>query len=125
MNDYKSLPNFISSFLIFYGFSKLKFKSNKVINWIGSSTLAVYIIHQTPIFYPILWKYICSVDFYINKNIFIFIIYYLVVIFGTFFSCIFIDKIRLAIMKKTSLDNKVNDYCEVLFTRLKNLIISG
>ena len=53
--DYKSVPNFICSMLIFVFFSKLDIGSNRVINTISAHTLDVYMIHQQDAFIPVIW----------------------------------------------------------------------
>ena len=62
LGDYKCLVNFIISFGVFILFAGCKSFSNKLINYISSHTLMVYIFHQTPAFIPILWKKIFFVD---------------------------------------------------------------
>ncbi len=62
INDIKMIFNLIPALGIFYFFTKLDIKSNKVINYLASSTLAVYIIHQTPGFYNYLWFQIFKVN---------------------------------------------------------------
>ena len=53
--DFKSLPNFVCALCIFLFFTKLKLPVHKTINTIASSAFAVYIIHQTPVFFDHLW----------------------------------------------------------------------
>lgn len=84
--DIKTLPNVICSACIFYFFLKSNIGCNKIINYIAKSTLAVYIIHQTPGVKDILWyniiqceKWICS-DLYILYVLLIPIILYLITI---------------------------------------------
>ncbi len=56
LHDFKSFPNFAISLLIFIGFYKLKMKNSRIVNWLSAGSFAVYIIHQTPSFYAILWE---------------------------------------------------------------------
>ena len=53
--DIKSLPNFACSLCLFLFFTELELPVHKTINTIASSVFAVYIIHQTPVFFDHLW----------------------------------------------------------------------
>lgn len=55
VSDYKTLPNLLIACSVFYFFIKTNIGSIKWINIFASSALTVYIIHQTPAFYPYLW----------------------------------------------------------------------
>lgn len=70
LSDYKAIPNFLFAFLIFVGFSKLNFYS-EAINYISSSSLAAYIIHQTTAFSPIMWTKILCVQYWMKSDWFI------------------------------------------------------
>lgn len=54
--DYKTLPNLFIASSIFYFFLNTRMGKIKLINFMASSALGVYIIHQTPAFYPVLWN---------------------------------------------------------------------
>lgn len=60
--DFKTLPNFVAALLIFIFFLKLDIRPVRWINALAKSAFAVYIIHQTPAFFPFLWSKICRVD---------------------------------------------------------------
>lgn len=62
MIDYKTLPNLIISFGVFYFFLNSNFGRNRIINTMAKSALTVYIVHQTPAFIPVLWRDILVVD---------------------------------------------------------------
>ena len=56
LNDFKSLPNFTLSLIIFRFFERLNIGSNKYINKIAAGCSGVYIIHQIHGFYMIIWN---------------------------------------------------------------------
>lgn len=68
LSDFKTLPNLISSLLVFYFFLHVNIGSIKLINVIASSALAVYIIHQTPAFYDFLWNNIFKVKMWMASD---------------------------------------------------------
>ena len=73
--DYKSLPNFLCAICVFVYFSKINIGYKKIINELSQNTLDIYIIHQIPYFYPVLWRDICKVDCWINsKYVFVYFI---------------------------------------------------
>lgn len=80
--------------LLFY-FSKLKFES-RIINWIASSCVAVYLLHANELvlrsyygpFVKSLYDYNTSAIFFLKLILFLFIV---------FFTAIFLDKLRIAL----------------------------
>lgn len=67
-NDFKSLPNFMLSVLIFRFFERMDMGINKYINFISSGTSDVYIIHQIHGFEMIIWNDIFQITNWCNKN---------------------------------------------------------
>lgn len=65
---YENALSFAASVFLFYSFKNMKIGNNKAINIVGESTFAVYVIHQTPCFYPTLWNGIFSVNERIVKS---------------------------------------------------------
>lgn len=55
LGDYKSIPNFLCSLLIFLFFAKIDIGQKKWINEASKNTLDVYMIHQQDAFIPIIW----------------------------------------------------------------------
>lgn len=83
----------ISSIFFFYIFKSIKFKSNNIINWIASSTLGVYMLHD----YILLRRYM-RIIFKMNIiNLYLHIIMSTLIIFLV---CLFIDKIREYIFRR-------------------------
>ena len=62
LSDYKTLPNVLCAMGIFYFFQHTNLGCNRVINWFAASAFAVYIIHQTPAFIPVIWKQVFQSD---------------------------------------------------------------
>ena len=52
--DPKAIPNFVSALLVFVFFLQLKIGEIPFINHIAKASLAVYIVHQVPVFFPFL-----------------------------------------------------------------------
>ncbi len=85
----------ISIFLYFRNNVKLK---SKTVNFIASSVLGVYLIHDNDYIRPILWKsFYPNLDFFNSKY---FLIHILVKTGGIFVVCVIIDKIRIYLLEK-------------------------
>lgn len=61
LKDFKTLPNFLSAVLVFAFFIRCDIGSIGWINRLAKPAFAVYVIHQTPAFFPFLWARICCV----------------------------------------------------------------
>ncbi len=68
LSDYKSLPNLLIQFCIFYFFLHTDIGTKKTINRLASGTLAAYLIHQTPNFIPYIWEDTFKSSLWINSN---------------------------------------------------------
>ena len=53
--DIKSAPNFFCALAFFVFFAKLRMAPNRFVNAAARPALAVYVAHQTPAFWPLLW----------------------------------------------------------------------
>ena len=95
--DYSNPIVVIQSFCLFFPFTYVIFY-NKSINWVASSTFAVYIMHTCN---PLL-LILKIADNYLLDNLsyFIYLPCYFVLIILTFFFCIIYDKIRIKVTKK-------------------------
>ena len=51
-----TVPSFLTALSLFFIFAGMDMKSSRVINFIGTHTLAIYILHQMPFFYDYLWN---------------------------------------------------------------------
>lgn len=62
LSDYKTLPNLIISFCVFYFFMLTKLGRIKIINLLSSVSFGVYVIHQLPDFHDFFWLKIVRID---------------------------------------------------------------
>jgi surface polysaccharide O-acyltransferase-like enzyme len=94
---YNSIGLIINAILFFLIFVSFEFKS-KLINWMGSSTFAIYLIHENGYTGQYLYKFIAYLHSNINN---LFILGLSLVLFGIFVCivCILIDKILKPILK--------------------------
>lgn len=53
--DLKSIPNFFCAVSAFLFFLNLRMGSCRAVNAVARSAVAVYVVHQTPVFFPYLW----------------------------------------------------------------------
>lgn len=94
MNWYCSPLTIISALLLFEWFSRLRF-NNKLVNWIGSSCLAAYVLHTSS---PVIsWFASYDVQLFLNTPLWHWILKIFVVILLIFLTAILLDKIRLMI----------------------------
>lgn len=94
MNYLNPLAVFSAFSLLLY-FSNLKIKSNRFINWVASSTLAVYLIHANDVTLPLYAEAI----YRINSNSHIPLVMINVFIISVFVACILIDKVRALLFR--------------------------
>lgn len=94
---YSNPLNVIMSFALFFIFERRNF-TNKTINWISSSTLAVYILHCTPPIINVLLKW----DNYafVNYSYPHYLLCMLITIIAVFSICVTYDKIRCLFMPR-------------------------
>lgn len=97
LEDSKSLPNFMISALIFYFFQHMDLGSNKIINRLSRSTLAVYLIHQSPNFIQYLWHDCLKVDIW--KTSPFYILFFLLSVLIIFAAAYVIDSIRINLIE--------------------------
>ena len=90
--DFKSVPAFIISIFLFLAVLNFKSFKNKVINYISASTFAVYIFHQVPGWYDILWNKIFKVNSLINSEFYI--LYTLTIVVVLFIIVMILEIIR-------------------------------
>lgn len=84
--NFKSISNFICALLIFFFFNAIDFKS-RIVNGLAKGSFPVYIVHQTKVFYPILWTWIlnesCTAgsNYSVLKSMIIIVVFYLIITF--------------------------------------------
>ena len=67
LEDFKTLPIFFVSLTVFQFFLRLDLGSVRWINRLAKSGFAVYVIHQTPAFYPFLWSGVFAVESWLQS----------------------------------------------------------
>lgn len=94
---YTNPLNVLMSFSLFFIFENRYF-INKTINWISSSTLAVYILHTTPPIINVLWEWDnYALNSYSYSNYLMIILFTILIVFG---AGIMYDKIRCLFMPR-------------------------
>ena len=86
------------AFSTFDFFVQLKPRTSKIVNFLSSSCLSVYIIHQTPTFYNYLWTNVFKIKSFFSCWYFGF--YVIGVALIIFLFCVFVDKIRIYCLEK-------------------------
>lgn len=95
----------IESLGIFIAFKSLRMKNSKLINWVASSTLAVYLIHEHPALCRVLWGGVNIQAQYEGGTLqFVFAVVFSVL--AVFCICVTIDKIVEGIFLKR-INNKL------------------
>lgn len=70
LHDCKTFPNLLVALLVFLPVVSAKACSVPFVNWVAKSAFAVYVIHQTPAFFPFLWKDVCHVGSWVDSPYF-------------------------------------------------------
>lgn len=116
LSDIKSIPNFMCGFCLFVDVITHKPKHSKIINCIARPTFAVYIIHQTPAFFPILWKNILKTGLWFSTNSIYFCIGIISSIALIFLVCGILDYYRQKLVEprfqKSTLYNQIMIKCD-------------
>lgn len=108
--DFKSIPNFACSLLIFYFFQHLDLKNNRIINYVSSAAFGVYIIHQTPAVIPHIWKDLFQCDTWISSEYSIF--YAMMTILGVYIGCLVIDRVRCTVIEPLWMNSRLFAFWE-------------
>lgn len=90
-----TIPAVILAVSVFLFFKNLHFKSS-FINWMATSVVAVYIIHDNEIMRPVIWEYVWPNIDYFNAGYFKLYMHVVLKIIAVFVCCLAIDKIRIA-----------------------------
>jgi hypothetical protein len=56
LHDIKSIPNFLCALCVFGGVHSIKIKYNRFIKFLADASFSVYIVHQVPVFFNVLWE---------------------------------------------------------------------
>lgn len=95
-NDF-SIITVLNAYFMFCLFKEIKFYS-KFVNWIASSTLGIYLLHDNDIVRKYIWTIIYPNKLYLYSNNLI--LHAFLKISIVFVSCLIIDKIRIYIFEK-------------------------
>ena len=110
LSDYKSLPNLIISFCIFNFFINTDIGEKNIINTAARSSLAVYLIHQTPALIPIIWTQIFRCNDWVNSKFYL--LYFIGVVLMTYLGGFLVDLIRFYIIEPKWMSSKSVDKVE-------------
>lgn len=94
----------ILSILILLLFKNIDIKYNKFINWISSSVLGIYLIHDNYLVRQFIWQKIYANNLFFNTNYFI--IFGIIKIIIIFSICLLIDKIKNIFF--SNINNKIS-----------------
>ena len=98
LQDYKALPNLLIAFCVFRFFLGLEIGSRRWINFFSTSTLAVYIVHQVPVFTLFLWKQLVRIPDHVNSPAWP--AYMVGAILYLFLTITLLDKVRTELIEK-------------------------
>jgi hypothetical protein len=90
-----TIPAVILAISLFLFFKNLHFKS-RFVNWMATSVVAVYIIHDNEIMRPVIWEHIWPNMNYFNAGYAELYTHVMLKILAVFVCCLAIDKIRIA-----------------------------
>lgn len=96
LHDCKTFPNFLVALLVVLPVVSVKARSLPFVNRIAKSAFAVYVIHQTPAFFPFLWKGICRVGAWVHSPHFA--IFSVVTVIGIYAVGIVLEPLRAAVV---------------------------
>ena len=96
-----SIFSVIISFCLWLNYLKKDPKYSKIINYISSGTLSVYIIHENVFVRPILYNKILKTGTFITFDFIQFMVYSICSVAGTFIICLMIGKITEYILQVT------------------------
>ncbi len=119
--EVKTLPNILISAGIFYRFLSLDAGRIKGVNLIAKSSLAVYIIHQTPCFQNFLWHNILLCDKYLYSKYFI--LYFVFVILSVYIFCFIIDLFRLNYIEPLWVNSRLFKFLKLKLEKLYEHVI--
>ena len=103
LHDCKTFPNFLVALLVFLPVVSAKSRSVPLVNWVAKPAFAVYVIHQTPAFFPFLWKDVCRVGSWVNSPYFA--IFAVATVLGVYAAGCILEPLRAAVV--TALVNRL------------------
>lgn len=113
LQDYKALPNLLIAFCVFRFFLGLEIGSRRWINFFSTSTLAVYIVHQVPVFTLFLWKQLVRIPDHLDSPAWP--AYMVGAILYMFLAITLLDKVREELLEKPLMKSgPVQKACRIL-----------
>ncbi len=106
LHDFKSLPNLLISALIVSGALRFKPSYNKCINILASGSFAVYIIHQTPVLFPLLWKWILGCQMFSYNYLVLSFVQWIITIY---LACSTVDIARRKLLEPFFMKSKLTN----------------
>lgn len=100
-----SIYCFIIALGIFYFFTKINLKYNKIINLFGASAFTVYLVSDAPIVRHIVWSKLFYSDLWLNSKYFI--LYSILTIIMTYCACTIIEIMRKNTVEKLYINSKL------------------
>lgn len=94
LSDIKSIPNALCAMSVFCDVVSKKLNECKIVNKVARSAFAVYIIHQIPAFFPVLWSKIIHTDFWFSANVPEFALFLIVSVLSIYVICSVVDIFR-------------------------------
>lgn len=116
-SDIKSFPNILLACLIFHFFITMKPRKNEVINRIAKGTFSVYIIHQVPAFYPLLWPTFFNSDAWLSEHNILYVLFVVVAVFAV---CSIIDIPRRKWFEPAFVKTKLFDFITSKIEKIYN-----
>lgn len=88
---------FVSSVILFGVIIGFPFHENRMVNFLGHHTLAIYIIQSNPLVANTLWPYIKSLNI---ENSPLFALYFVIIVLSICLFCVFFDCLREVVFNK-------------------------
>ncbi len=104
LGDESRILNVLAGTSLFFIFYNLKMPTSKVINWLGSTTLAVLMIHDSDFFRIYTWDIFKTTEWFYSKYYLILLIFSSIVIY---LFCSMVDFIRRILFNKFILSSKI------------------
>ena len=116
-SDIKSAPNILLAGLVFHFFITMKPRASRFINSASKGTFSVYIIHQVPAFFPLMWPTFFNSEAWLPEHNVLYVIFVVVMVFTV---CSVIDIPRRKWLEpafsKTKLFNFVSNQIEKIYS---------
>ncbi len=119
INSFSSPVPILIAFFIFHLFKNIKIKS-KLINYIASSTLGIYLVHDNSFIRDWIWKTLVPNANFLGLNTLLYILFMLAKVAIVFLVSVAVDKIRIILLQK--LEDKLSNKIYNILLNFKNFI---